>query len=121
MTTIYGIKTRTNNSKPQEIGLLWEEFFKTNPQGEIYAVYTNYQSDFHGDYDLIIGSTFGKAEFEFTIPNGDYLEIPVEGNSPTDIITAWQKIWLNKKLPRTYKVDFEKYCLDGSVKIYLSI
>lgn len=121
MTTIQGIKTRTSNSKPQEIGTLWNSFLKTAPQGEVFAIYTNYQNDFRGDYDLIIGCENGKGDFEFTIPDGDYLEIKVDGSTPADVVAAWQKIWVNKKLPRTYKVDFEKYCSDGSVKIYLSI
>ena len=51
---IVGIATRTANSRSHEMGALWEKFYKTGVaeqiparlDGDIYSVYSEYESDF---------------------------------------------------------------------------
>ena len=118
---IYGKKVRTNNQNTDVILSLWEEFLSLNVKGDVYAVYSNYKSDFTEDYDLHIGT-----EEKFTnesnviIPAGDYHVIDVDPTVPNAVYSAWVEIW-NSDLNRAYTTDFEFYAKDGSVKIFLSI
>lgn len=118
---IYGKKVRTNNQNTDVILSLWEEFLSLNVKGDVYAVYSNYKSDFTEDYDLHIGT-----EEKFTnesnviIPTGDYHVIDVDPTVPNAVYSAWVEIW-NSDLNRAYTTDFEFYAKDGSVKIFLSI
>lgn len=60
---IVGLSVRTGNHAPdvmQKIGGVWLEFFSgavnkiANKKGEaVYGVYTNYESDVNGKYDMI--------------------------------------------------------------------
>jgi predicted transcriptional regulator YdeE len=60
---IVGIATRTANSRSHEIGALWEKFYKTGVaeqiparlDGDIYSVYSEYESDFTGLFTVLIG------------------------------------------------------------------
>ena len=53
---ITGKKIRTNNSKINEIVSLWKEVPNMELSGNLYAVYFNYESDYKGDFDFLIGS-----------------------------------------------------------------
>ena len=63
---IIGISTETTNKSrkaAEDLGKLWQQFFKENVAGrianklsdEIYSIYTDYESDFTGNYKAIIG------------------------------------------------------------------
>ncbi|MEG0259418.1 MAG: AraC family transcriptional regulator [Lysinibacillus sp.] len=118
---IYGKKVRTNNKNTDVILRLWEEFLHLNVKGDVYAVYSNYTSDFTEDYDLHIG-----AEEEFTTESsvtilaGNYHVIEVDPTVEHAVYSAWLDIW-KSDLNRAYATDFEFYGKDGSVKIFLSI
>lgn len=120
---IKGKKIRTNNQRIEEIIALWNEVPAMQLAGDFYAVYSNYESNFKGDYDLLVGNE--QADFDDTsvIQAGDYVEIPVEVASPEGVGTTWQKIWNDEALEkrRTYKSDVEYYKKDGTVVIYLSV
>ncbi|WP_107841347.1 GyrI-like domain-containing protein [Metasolibacillus meyeri] len=116
---IVGTGIRTNNATPEEIGQLWEKVTASGLQGDIFAVYHNYESDFTGDYDLSIG-TEQSATNALTIPAGHYEVINVDTSQPNAVFLAWTTIW-QSDLPRAYHTDFEHYAQDGSVKIYLSV
>lgn len=121
--TIKGNKIRTNNHRLDEIIALWNKVPAMHLVGDFYAVYSNYESNFKGDYDLLVGSE--QAEFPETsiIQAGTYVEIPVEVASPEGVGRAWQKIWEDEVLEkqRTYKSDAEHYKADGTIVIYLSV
>ena len=118
---IYGKKVRTNNQNTDIILGLWEEFSQLNVKGDVYAVYSNYKSDFTEDYDLHIGTEEKFTnESNVTIPAGDYHVIEVDPTVPNAVYSAWVEIW-NSDLNRAYATDFEFYGKDGSVKIFLSI
>lgn len=119
---IYGKGIRTNNSSMEPIMDLWGEFMQKKHKGDIYAVYTNYESDFMGDYDFYIATEESSNEFELIIPDGDYIVIDVDASKPNNqgVGEAWNYIW-NSDIKRAYKTDFELYGADGTIKIYLSI
>ncbi|MFJ7738078.1 GyrI-like domain-containing protein [Lysinibacillus sp. NPDC097287] len=118
---IYGKKVRTNNQNTDIILSLWEEFLRLDVKGDVYAVYSNYESDFTEDYDLHIGTVEEFTnESNVTIPAGDYHVIEVDPTVPNAVYSAWVEIW-NSDLNRAYTTDFEFYAKDGSVKIFLSI
>lgn len=118
---IYGKSVRTNNQNTEAIVGLWEEFLGLNLKGEIYAVYTNYASDFTDDYDLYIGTEEQSTnDNSIIIPADNYLVIEVDPSDPKGVYKAWGEIW-QSDINRAYKTDFEHYCHDGSIKIYLSV
>ncbi|WP_459503302.1 GyrI-like domain-containing protein [Bacillus sp. C1] len=118
---IYGKKVRTNNENTEAIIKLWEEFLQLRLTGAVYGVYTNYESDFTGDYDLYIGTEEQLTEeSSVIIPAGNYYIVEVDHNDPKGVFNAWIEIW-NSDIKRAYKTDFEYYAKDGSIKIFLSV
>lgn len=116
----YGITGRGNNSNPAPIGIAWQKFVTIKPAGECFGIYTNYESDYQGDYDFILASP---TQFEGAEPvvlmAGDYLEFEVpEGQA--GVAKMWGKIW-NMDINRAYTTDFEHYQNDGKVKIYIAL
>lgn len=92
---------------------------RKNP-GVTYCVYTNYESDFTGDYTYFIGEaveSFDDAEPEFqklTIPPQTYAKFTNQpGPMPNVCIEMWKSIF--KMTPvdfegkRSYIADFELY------------
>jgi predicted transcriptional regulator YdeE len=90
--------------------------------GTTYCVYTNYESDYTGEYDYFVGeavSSFEEAPEGFsqlTIPTQYYVKVTAgPGQMPQVCIETWQKIWaieteaasLGGK--RNYLADFEVY------------
>lgn len=150
---IAGIEVRTKNSDEisgqGKITGLWERFFadqiaehlKEKISDHLYVVYSNYESDHHGQYDYLIGfeinpekaKDLDSSRFQIkSIEVGKYLKITTEkGPMPKALVDAWGKIWsmdFNKMgQPRAFKTDFEVHsgsALDptGSVvDIYLGI
>ncbi|MBO0472492.1 hypothetical protein IGL98_002133 [Enterococcus sp. DIV0840] len=121
--TIKGKKIRTNNHRLDEIIALWNKVPDMHLDGEFFAVYSNYESNFKGDYDLLVGSEQADFPEISIIRAGEYVEIPVAEASPKSVGETWQKIWeddaLEKK--RTYLTDVEHYKADGTIVIYLSV
>lgn len=149
---IVGLTTRTNNKNemnPQtaKISTLVSHYFsqaianqiphRKNP-GVTFSVYTEYDSDEHGDYTYFIGEEVDRFEnilsgFKTLIilPAAYQKFTTSEGQMPEVVIHAWQEIWkmsvndLGGK--RTYVADFEVYdqrALDpahASLDIYIGI
>jgi len=131
---LVGITTRTNNAHESEpatnkIAVTIQKYFhnglaekisaRKNP-GTTFCVYTNYESDFTGDYTYFIGEEVGSFEgiskgFEtLTIPVQNYAKFTSQpGAMPAVCIDMWRKIWkmstsdLGGK--RAYVADFETY------------
>lgn len=117
---IYGNKVRTNNHDSSIFSKKWEEFLQNKVNGDIYAIYSNYDSDYTGDFDFMIGTEEKAGEDSFTIENGDYFVWEVESKDLSGVGKAWSEIW-KSDLPRAYATDFEIYKTDGSIAIYLSV
>jgi predicted transcriptional regulator YdeE len=137
--TVYGLKVRTSNSSEQDpksakIGDLWKVFYKRifmniEQPSMAYGVYTNYESDHNGDFDIVaaVESPRDKSDLsKLDLKSGTYLVFENEGQMPEAIIEAWQDVWSffsNKECEytRAYQTDFETYTDDKSVKIYIGI
>lgn len=117
---VYGNKVRANNSDASIFPKTWEEFLKRQVNGDIYAVYSNYENDYTGDFDFMIATEEKSEGNSITIGNGEYYIWEVESNDLSGVGKAWGEIW-KSDLPRAYATDFEVYKTDGSIAIYLSV
>ncbi|MBC1376614.1 AraC family transcriptional regulator [Listeria sp. FSL L7-0091] len=119
---IFGKEIRANNENFSPIAELWGEIMADKPTGDIFAVYSNYASDYKGDYDLLVGTKGWDEERSVVIEAGEYLVFSVDNASHKGVEEAWQRIWAqDSKLKRTYKTDFEWYHTNGKIDIYISI
>jgi predicted transcriptional regulator YdeE len=142
---IIGISTETSNQNNQaaaDLGKLWERFFAEeiaskipNKENEdIYAIYTDYESDYTGRYTTIIGqrvSTLDHIPDGFVgreIKNERLIKYKAKGEMPRAVVDTWQEIWANDiALYRTYNADFEVYGAksqqgsDSEVEIYIGV
>jgi len=141
---IVGISIRTTNENGQsaiDIENLWGRFWSEDIQkqipnktsDEIYAIYTDYESDFEGAYTTIIGLPVSSLDqiprgfVGFTIKGGRYKKYVSKGKMPEAVYSTWVEIWNDMNLKRAYQTDFtvhgEKY-YDGDnaeVETFISI
>lgn len=143
---VIGISTRTTNRNGQsakDIETLWSKFWSEEIQkqipnkisDEIYAVYTDYESDFTGCYTTIVGlpvnslADIPEGFVGITIDASLYQKFVSKGKMPEAVFNTWLEIWGNKELnlKRAYKADFtihgKKY-YDGNkaeVETFISI
>ena len=136
------VTTNKNGQSIKDIGTLWQRFQKEQIaskipniiSGEVYSLFTDYESDFSGKYLTIIG--FKVSDLD-TIPNGmigraftggSYKKFTAKGEMPQAIAKTWQTVWSeDKTLKRRYTVDFEVYGpksqkgVDSEVDIYIAV
>lgn len=122
---VVGIAVRTNNADGKamrEIGELWQRFYTYNvmqkipnrTSDKVYCIYTDYKSDFTGDYTTVIGCEVSSIEgisddlIVKEIPKCDYLCISVEGKVPEIVGETWNYIW-KSDIKRKYVADFDVY------------
>jgi len=142
---IIGISTETtnqNNQAASDLGKLWQQFYleeifnkiPNKESDDIYAVYTDYESDYTGKYTTIIGQRVSTLNI---IPDGlvgreitneKLLKYKAKGEMPQAVVAIWKEIWEdNIALYRTYNADFEVYSeksqqgADSEVEIYLGV
>jgi predicted transcriptional regulator YdeE len=144
--SVIGISTRTTNENGQsakDIEALWDKFWSEEIQkkvpnkvkDEIYAVYTDYETDFTGSYTTIVGLPVSSLEnildgfVGLSIETSEYQKFVSEGKMPEAVFNTWLEIWGNKELNlnRAYKADFtihgQKY-YDGDkaeVETFISV
>jgi len=143
---VVGISTRTTNENgqaAQDIEQLWQIFWNQNISAqiankindEIYAVYTNYESDHTKPYDTIIGYAVHSLEnipagfVGLTIQQANYKKITSKGTMPAAVFNTWLSIWADDELSskRAYQFDFtihgEKYNDQDTAEVdtYISI
>lgn len=131
---LVGLSVRTNNknemnpqtSKIAELaGRFWGQNIanqisnRQNP-GVTFSVYTEYDSNEHGDYTYFIGEEVNAFENipntfqKLVIPFSKYQKFTTpEDKIPDVIINAWQQIWKMSESDfsgkRTYIADFEVF------------
>ncbi len=141
---IIGISVRTTNENgksSQDIGTLWERFYKENVASkilgkiseDIYSVYTDYESDYKGSYTTIIGCKVNSLN---NIPEGmtgkeiednNYKVYTAKGKMPDAVVNQWMEIWSDSELKRAYTSDFEVYGeksqdpANAEVDIYIAV
>jgi predicted transcriptional regulator YdeE len=122
---VIGISVRTTNANGQsgkDLEVLWgkfwgEEVLKKIPDkasDDIYAVYTDYESDFRGAYTAIVGSQVTSLAnippgfVGIEIDQARYERFVSRGRMPEAIFNTWLAIWANDDLNkrRAYKADF---------------
>lgn len=122
---VIGISTRTTNEdgkSSKDIEALWGKFWGEEIQkqipnrvsDEIYAVYTDYETDFTGYYTTIVGLPVSSLEniptgfVGITIETAVYQKFVSKGKMPEAVFNTWLEIWGNKELnlSRAYKADF---------------
>ncbi|MBC1385154.1 GyrI-like domain-containing protein [Listeria innocua] len=119
---ITGKQIRASNSDFSPIAELWGEVMVEKPAGDIFAVYSNYASDFTGEYDLLVGTCDWDEEKTTEIEAGEYLVFTVANTNHKGVEEVWQEIWArDSELQRAYKTDFEWYHTNGKIEVYISI
>ncbi|MCD2248707.1 effector binding domain-containing protein [Listeria swaminathanii] len=119
---IFGKKIRANNENFSPIAELWGEVMVDKPAGDIFAVYSNYASDYKGDYDLLVGTEDWDEAKSAVIEAGEYLVFSVDNANHKGVEEAWQEIWArDSELKRAYRTDFEWYHTNGKIEVYISI
>ena len=136
--TIYGFSSRTcnkdeMNSVTARIPNLWGSFGKSHirndtPGAKTYAVYSNYESDVSGCYDITLGIPLHSEADDLTsiiIKPGAYLCFQNQGEFPDVVIETWNTIWSffreHTEYSRAYQTDFEVYLEDNVIEIYIGI
>lgn len=124
---IIGIETKTTNKNGKsaiDLGKLWEKFYAENipskipnkESNEIYSIYTDYESDYDGEYTSLIGLKVnsidqipeGLVGREFN--GGKYQKFIAKGKMPNAVVEMWKEIWQkDTELKRKYTTDFEVY------------
>lgn len=124
---IIGISVRTTNENGQastDIPALWNRFMTegildkipNKINNEIYAIYTEYESDHTKPYTTILGCSVENFDeipegmLAKTFDSGSYTEFLAKGDliKGNAIYNKWMEIW-NTNLDRTYTADFEIY------------
>lgn len=122
---IVGISVRTTNQNyksQKDIAKLWEFFFLNDIQhlipnkisDDIYCIYTDYESDYTGEYTTILGCQVSKIDaisdrlIVKEIPACTYNKYISEGEMPYCVGKTWAQIW-QSDLDRKYLADFDIY------------
>jgi predicted transcriptional regulator YdeE len=139
---VAGFTTRTANEREMSgegrIGPLWQKYM-TSGNGAIprvidpsltFSVYTNYESDHTGAYDVILGKPVGNLESisdplrGVAIPATEYAVFPAASATPDGIRSAWMAVYEYfdgpTNLRRAFTADFERYSADG-VQLYIAV
>lgn len=139
---VAGIRIRTKNSDKnvnRDIGMLWDKFYKESiyesipnkKNGKSIGLYTNYESDADGAYDVFVccevkdSSNLPSGVQLKIIPKGKYAKFIVKGNMHKAAAEFWMKLW-NMNIDRKYSCDFEEYqessdMNNAEIHIYISL
>lgn len=124
---IIGIEVRTTNENGQaleDLGKLWRRFFSekiaekipNEISKDIYAVYTDYESNYKGKYTTIVGMEVdsldsipeGMIGREFSAQKSE--KFIAKGELHKAIGEKWMEIWeKDEVLNRSYLHDYEVY------------
>lgn len=143
--SVAGIRVRTRNSDEMNhatarLGALWNRFFSQSwerqlpsrgDDGRIFGVYSAYESNEHGAFDVTAGVAVADAGDVHALPGavrvdvqaGDYLVFTGEGEMPQMVIDTWVRVWQffadNPQVQRRFGTDFEAY--EGADKVLVHI
>lgn len=140
--TVAGLRVRTTNATEHQpetakIGPMWGRFFGEelaesipgkSANSPIYGVYSAYESDASGAFDVTAGVAVNASIKDFEsvlIEAGEYLVFEAQGTLPDAVISTWGKIWKffeeNPQIQRRYATDFEAYTGPESVSVYIGV
>ena len=136
---IAGISVRTTNAAEfnpvtGKIAGLWGRFFSEGlfnslpnklPDSPIYGVYSGYESDYMGAFDVTAGVAVTKPEGQLELQEGEYLVFTAIGPMPQTVLQTWGLVWQyfqsNPNVLRSYATDFEAYLGTDKVEIHIGI
>ena len=147
---VAGIRVRTCNRDEMnpaiaQLGGLWNRFFSESwerrlpgrgDDGRIYGVYSGYESDQHGAFDVTAGVALAEAAaapveqvapgaVSVAIEPGDYLVFRGQGEMPQMVIDTWLRVWeyfaQNPQLRRRFGTDFEAYAGPDQVAVHIGV
>lgn len=157
---VVGISVRTRNSDEMDpatarIGNLWDRFFSQSWErnlpgpgrdGRIYGVYSAYESNAQGAYDMTAGvampppaghrddggdgadravATASGTVCVVPVLAGNYLVFNGQGPMPQMVIDTWRQIWRyfadNPQVQRRFGTDFEAYSGPDQVAIHIGV
>lgn len=136
---VSGLTIRTTNREENDpasahIGALWGRFFgeaihASTPERtgdtRIFGVYSAYESDAHGAFDVTAGVAVSGGEGSLAVEAGDYLVFSGQGQMPQMVIATWQRIWqyfeAHPEISRRYRSDFEAYEGPDKVTIHIGV
>jgi len=140
-----GLATRTTNAAesnpsagkiPQLWGRFtteqWSERLETlGAVGPTLAVYSEYESDASGSYQLLVGRHVRNSESVspplqiVSAPQASYLVFRCSGPLPKAVIDGWHDVWAYfaraNAPPRAYTFDFEAYPDAEPVEIWVAV
>ncbi|WP_336346837.1 GyrI-like domain-containing protein [Pseudomonas monsensis] len=140
--TVSGLRVRTDNAaehstESAKIGPMWRQFFAgalteiipdQQAGSPVYGVYSAYESDASGAFDVTAGVAVDKPAGGYEsveIEAGDYLVFEAHGQMPDAVISTWGKVWTffndNPQIQRRYATDFEAYTDPESVSIHIGV
>ncbi|MBP2642571.1 MAG: putative AraC family transcriptional regulator [Firmicutes bacterium] len=134
------IRTSNNDSNMAEsIGYLWQKFFNDGVYQSIsmkqndnsIGLYTNYESDANGAYDMMVcceiitPESLSMGVNTMSISAGKYAKFIVRGDVQKAVAEFWTKLWA-MDLDRKYSCDFEEYqsgceMSNAEIHIYISL
>ena len=136
---ITGICVRTTNAAEfnpvtGKIAGLWGRFFSEGlfdslpgklPDSPVYGVYSGYESDYMGAFDVTAGVATSKAQGLLELQTGEYLVFSATGPMPQTVLQTWGVVWQyfqsNPNVQRSYATDFEAYLGTDKVEIHIGI
>jgi predicted transcriptional regulator YdeE len=142
---VAGLATRTRNTDEADpakarIPKLWGQFTTQNwaerlgqggALGPTVAVYSAYESDVSGSYQILIGRELAGSSpvtpplQVVDIPAGQYLVFSCSGPLPGAVIEGWRAVWAFFERPdaprRAYTADFEAYLEPERIEIWIAV
>jgi len=142
---VVGLATRTTNADEADpskarIGELWGRFTTQNwaerlgqgvAFGPTIAVYSAYESDVSGSYQILVGREIAGSSpvapplQVVDIPPGQYLVFSCTDPLPGAVIDGWRAVWAFFEQPdaprRAYTTDFEAYLEPEHIEIWIAV
>ena len=135
---VKGIAVRTDNASEMDstkakIGPMWEKFYSEiapliKDGANIYGLYTNYESDHNGTFDVVACSDNVEAPnvSKYRVQAGNYLVFKGSGQMPQVVIELWEQVWEYFESPtsqhkRVFNTDFELYKSENEVELFISV
>ncbi len=136
---VSGISVRTTNAAEfnpvtSKIASLWGRFFSEGlfdslpgklADSPVYGVYSGYESDYTGAFDVTAGVAASKAQGQLELQAGEYLVFSATGPMPQTVLQTWGVVWQyfqsNLSVQRCYGTDFEAYTGADKVEIHIGI
>ncbi|MCD8521137.1 MAG: GyrI-like domain-containing protein [Saccharospirillaceae bacterium] len=138
---VTGFVIRTTNAdeanpSTAKIGNLWSAFYanaapKLEERSRVYGLYTHYESDFTGAFDVVAcADTLSPEQLpnsvKFIIPSGKYVTFSASGEMPNAVIDLWSEVWNyfgseNCPHERAYTTDFEYYKSANEIEIFIAV